>query len=290
MRHAENEPSARDRLPPAPGPLPVDGAPATRIIGCCGWSVSGNVQAEFPGPGSHLQRYARRYAGVEISSSFYRHHQHATYARWAASVPSGFRFAVKLPRGVTHERRLAGTMPEIADFLAETAGLGTARGPLLIQLPPSLAFQGRTVVRFLEGLRRRYAGELVCEPRHPTWFTGPVAAVLADFQVARVAADPARVPEAALPGGWPGLRYYRLHGSPLMYRSAYDETYLEALARALCAERTPAWCIFDNTMVQAAQRNALSLGERLNGFIPTLAKGPPGQAPGDGALPPAAAR
>jgi len=234
------------------------GSPA-RIIGCCGWSVSGAIQQDFPGPGTHLQRYARCYDGVEISSSFYRHHQHKTYVRWAASVPSGFRFAVKLPRAVTHERRLVGTMPEIELFLAETAGLGTALGPLLIQLPPSLEFQGRTVTRFCEGLRRRHAGEVVCEPRHPTWFTAPASALLEAFHIARVAADPACVPAAAVPGGWAGLCYYRLHGSPIMYRSSYDDAYLITLARSIGAHCAPAWCIFDNTMLQAAQGNALRL-------------------------------
>ena len=238
---------------------PAAGAPALRIIGCCGWSVSGSIQAEFPGMGSHLQRYAMRFAGVEISSSFYRYHQHKTYQRWAASVPSGFRFAVKLPRGITHERRLIGTMPEFEVFLAETAGLGTARGPMLIQLPPSLAFHSRTVARFLDGVRHRFHGELVCEPRHATWFTTDVASVLADFHVARVAADPARVPQAALPGGWSGLRYYRLHGSPVIYRSSYTVEYLETLACSIREEHRSVWCIFDNTMVQAAQRNALEL-------------------------------
>jgi len=261
MRPAEGDTLPRGSLRPSPAPRTApDATPRPlRIIGCCGWSVSGSVQEAFPGSGSHLQRYAGRYAGVEISSSFYRHHQRATYARWAASVPGGFRFAVKFPRGVTHDARLVGTMPEIEAFLDETAGLGSARGPLLIQLPPSLAFQGRTVARFLTGLRRRYAGELVCEPRHPTWFTAGATQLLTEFQIARVAADPARVPEAGVPGAWDGLRYYRLHGSPIIYRSSYDDSYLAALARSIDDDPAPLWCIFDNTMLQAAQRNALQL-------------------------------
>ena len=83
-----------------------------------------------------------------------------------------------------------------------------------------------------------------------------------------MAADPARVPEAGEPGGWPGLVYYRLHGSPRMYYSDYSPAYLDALAASISAARgrgAPAWCIFDNTAAGAATPNALDLLERLEG-------------------------
>lgn len=83
-----------------------------------------------------------------------------------------------------------------------------------------------------------------------------------ESEVARVAADPARVPAAGEPGGWPGLVYFRLHGSPRTYYSAYDEEYLDALASRLAehaAAGRQAWCIFDNTVLGAATRNALDL-------------------------------
>ncbi len=88
--------------------------------------------------------------------------------------------------------------------------------------------------------------------------------MLARYQVARVAADPARVPEAAEPGGWAGLRYWRLHGSPRMYYSAYGAEYLEGLARAVQGD-AEAWVIFDNTASGAALGDALELRELLRG-------------------------
>ena len=106
----------------------------------------------------------------------------------------------------------------------------------------------------------------MCEPRHPTWFGADADSLLARWKVARVAADPARVPEAAEPGGWRDLAYYRLHGSPRIYYSSYDAAYLDALAARiesdLAADRT-VWCIFDNTAAGAAAGNALGLMERL---------------------------
>jgi len=84
---------------------------------------------------------------------------------------------------------------------------------------------------------------------------------LVQYRVARVAADPAAVPSAALPGGWDGLAYYRLHGSPRIYYSAYSEPYLAALAATLRegARSAPVWCIFDNTAQGAATDDALAV-------------------------------
>ena len=85
--------------------------------------------------------------------------------------------------------------------------------------------------------------------------------------VARVAADPARAQGFAAPGGWTGLAYYRLHGSPVMYRSAYGEERLQSYADALAAA-APAqerWCIFDNTASSAATADALTLQRLLEG-------------------------
>ena len=76
-------------------------------IGTAGWTVPKAVAHAFPGEGGHLARYAGRLDAVEINSSFYRPHRPATYARWAECVPKDFRFAVKVPRLVTHELRNA---------------------------------------------------------------------------------------------------------------------------------------------------------------------------------------
>jgi uncharacterized protein YecE (DUF72 family) len=73
------------------------------------------------------------------------------------------------------------------------------------------------------------------------------------------------VPAAAEPGGWPGTVYFRLHGSPRTYYSAYDASYLDALATRLLAAPPGAWCIFDNTALGAATTNALGLLDRLAG-------------------------
>lgn len=235
-------------------------------IGTAGWSIPKQHAADFPDGGSHLQRYGRRLTATEINTSFYRPHRPATYARWAASVPPTFRFAVKVPREISHERRLVDAEAPLERFLSEAGALGERLGPLLLQLPPSLAYDESHALAFLHALRTRFDGNLVVEPRHPTWFTDAVDDVLTRFRAGRVAADPAPVPRAALPGGWPGITYHRLHGSPQMYYSAYGAGYLDATARALrdaAPQARERWCIFDNTAEGAATGDALSILRRL---------------------------
>jgi uncharacterized protein YecE (DUF72 family) len=231
--------------------------------GTAGWAIPRDVRERFAGEGSRLERYAQRFRCVEINSSFYRPHRASTYARWAASVPDDFRFALKVPKEITHTRRFVDAGEPLERFLAETAELGEKRGVLLVQLPPSFAYNAVLVDAFFATVRGRYDGLLACEPRHPTWFTQAAEHALKSARVARVAADPAVVPEAALPGGWDGLVYYRLHGAPRTYYSAYDATALRAVALRVRAATVPAWCIFDNTALDAATANALDLSELL---------------------------
>ena len=230
-------------------------------IGTAAWAIPKVYQDAFPKEGSHLVRYADRFAGVEINSSFYRPHRLSTYQRWADDVPDHFRFAVKMPKTITHERRLRDVGEPLLRFLGEIAGLGDKLGPILIQLPPSLKFDLSAADVFFRLLRDSYGGDIVCEPRHATWFDAEVDTFLTDRRVARVAADPQPHPDARTPGGWRGLAYYRLHGSPKMYYSSYSDEELTQTAgelKGLEAQGISTWCIFDNTAEFAATANALA--------------------------------
>jgi uncharacterized protein YecE (DUF72 family) len=228
------------------------------FIGTAGWSIPKQLSSRFPGERAHLERYARTFNAVEINSSFYRPHRDDTWRKWAASVPEAFRFSVKMPKSITHAPSLR-CDENVAAFIASARQLGGKLGPLLVQLPPSREFHARESTAFFDGIRACFEGDVVCEPRHASWFMPHADGMFAERRIARVAADPARHAGASTPGGWSGLRYYRLHGSPKIYYSTYEPVFLKTLRAELDASTPPVWCIFDNTALGAATANALEL-------------------------------
>jgi uncharacterized protein YecE (DUF72 family) len=246
-------------------------------IGCAGWSIPRVAMSKFDTVGCHLNRYSQVFNSCEINSSFYRFHKKPTWERWAISVPDGFQFSVKAPKNITHEARLRCSSETLSDFFNQASLLREKLGPILVQLPPSLEFVPSVADKFLLTLRGYYAGDVAWEPRHYSWFEPRADELFREYQIARVAADPACVPRASYPGGSPGLAYFRLHGSPRQYYSAYSGEYLNMLAPTLLdlAVTTKVWCIFDNTASGSAIQNALELNKTV---AKTLETGADGQA------------
>jgi len=234
-------------------------------VGTAGWSIPRAAAEHFPVTGTHLQRYAQVFNCVEINSSFYRPHAEKTYRRWAESTPPSFRFAVKMPRSITHESRLTKASDDLARFIGEVNGLDNKLGVLLVQLPPSLVFDMRVASSFFAALRKLYNGPVACEPRQSTWFVPYVDKFLTEHAISRVAADPSVVPIARDAGGATKLIYFRLHGSPRMYWSSYSSQELQAWKSKMAnsGDATSVWIIFDNTAAGFATDNALEIKKRL---------------------------
>ncbi len=228
-------------------------------IGTAGWQVAKTI-GQAPAEGSHLERYAQLFNAVEINSVFYRPHLAKTFERWAATVPEDFRFSVKMHRGVTHERRLTDVRPAQV-FLDMVAALGEKLGPVLVQLPPSLAWSAERE-DFFSALRETYQGAVVLEARHPSWAAADVTKVLKETKISGVAADPPLIRDKVLPTGHPPLAYFRFHGTPRVYWSTYTDDFLsqraEQITVLLKAGRT-VWTIFDNSAAGAAAPDALRL-------------------------------
>lgn len=241
---------------------PLLNAGGSLLVGCAGWSLPKACADAFPPDGSHLERYAAVFPTVEINSSFYRPHKPETYARWADSVPDGFRFAVKVPRAITHDARLVEVDELLDRFQGEAGMLGDKLGCLLVQLPPRFGFVDATAHAFFNTLRARFGCTVAFEARHPSWFSEPASALLRECEVVRVIADPA--------AGQPGEHeptseravYVRLHGTPRIYYSRYPAEEIAAWRARLQAQATAGrtvWCIFDNTAEGASVPNALEL-------------------------------
>jgi uncharacterized protein YecE (DUF72 family) len=226
-------------------------------IGCAGW----NLPKDLRDPAlSYLGRYGQLFNCVEINSSFYRHHQPKTYARWADSVPENFRFSVKVPKAITHTANGGQADPD--RFLSEVRELGNKLGPLLIQFPPKAAFKRAAANELFLRFREKFEGEMVCEPRHSTWFEFEAYDLLKAYSISLVSADPKPVPLS------PGVlecrsRYYRLHGSPKIYHSEYTAEFLRLFVECEALGDAGTWVIFDNTALGHAYYNARALIESV---------------------------
>jgi len=210
-----------------------------------------------------LEYAARCFRSVELNGSFYSLQTPKSYAAWHDATPRGFVFAVKGPRFVTHLKRLRDCEQPLANFFASgLLGLGAKLGPLLWQLPPSLAFDHALLDDFLSLLPRTSAAALALagkrdaarmrgrsllhidrnrrlrhalEVRHPSFATPQAIALLRKHRIALVQADTA--------GKFPYLEdvtadclYLRLHGDAQLYASGYSDEALDAWA-----ERIDAW-------------------------------------------------
>jgi uncharacterized protein YecE (DUF72 family) len=165
---------------------------------------------------------------------------------------------VKVPREITHTAGDGGAT--LDRFLNEIHELGNKLGPLLIQFPPKANFERAAASDFFLSFRGKFHGQIVCEPRHATWFAAEAYELLNAHSILLVGADPKPV------SGAPGVfeyesRYYRLHGSPQMYYSEYTVEFLRQFKKHVALNRAGAWVIFDNTALGHAYHNALALME-----------------------------
>lgn len=228
-------------------------------IGTAGWSVPKAVADLFGDGDSALARYATVFNCCEINTTFYRRHKPETFEKWARSVPEDFRFAVKLPRLITHVARLSRIEKEFASFLEDTSRLGHKRGPLLCQLPPDLAFEPDKVTAALDFMQTEADGALVLEPRHSSWTAPAVDELLGALGIERVFADPPVIENQ--PPSERGYFYLRLHGKPHVYYSPYTQTEIADYA-GLMSQRS--WCVFDNTALGKATENAVIMKNILS--------------------------
>lgn len=240
---------------------------AKSYVGTAAWTIPKEHRSSFNEGGSHLQMYGGKLNAVEINSSFYRDHKPATYERWAESVPEDFRFSVKLSKVFTHMQKLKGGEKNLAENLRGIMNLKSKLGCLLVQLPPSLQFDVEDANGFFENLRATYEGPVAFETRHPSWSTASALDVFQDFRLAAVIADPnptGERPKAFLSAA--ELIYFRLHGSPEIYKSNYEPERLRAYAKQMMSflsSHQQVWCIFDNTTFGHATGNALELRTML---------------------------
>jgi uncharacterized protein YecE (DUF72 family) len=269
---------------------------ATIRVGIAGWTYAGWRGAFYP-PGLvhrlELAYAAERFGSIEINGSFYSLQRPSSYLAWREQVPPGLVFAVKGGRFITHMKKLAGVETALANFFASgMLALGPALGPVLWQLPPTLAFDADRMRAFFDLLPRtttaaaelathhddKLSGDRVwaktdadrplrhaLEVRHDSFCSEEAVQLLAEHDVALVVADTA--------GRWPLLErvtsdfmYVRLHGDKELYVSGYSAEALDSWAariRGWADQGLDVFAYFDNDVKVHAPYDALALMDRL---------------------------
>jgi uncharacterized protein YecE (DUF72 family) len=218
-------------------------------VGTSGWQYR-DWRGRFYPPGvpqrEWLAFYAARFATVEVNNAFYRLPERETFAKWRASTPEDFEVAVKVSRYLTHIKRLRDPAEPVARFLDRAAGLGPKLGPVLLQLPPTLTADTEVLADVL----RRFPAEVrvAVEPRHPSWWAGPVRATLERHGAALCWADRRGRPVTPL---WrtAAFGYLRMHEGRADPRPRYGTRALGSWLDRIAAEFTagdPVCAYFNN--------------------------------------------
>ena len=230
-------------------------------IGCSGWVYKhwrGIFYPEGLPQKRWFERYAEEFDTVEINASFYRLPLASTFEGWRDKAPSGFRYAIKVNRFITHLKKLAGVDEEIARFIALTRPLGPALGPLLYQLPPSLHLNLERLEAFLKLL----PGDIhhVFEFRHKSWYVPETYALLDRYGVSFCVHDMrGSICERIAVGP---IVYVRFHGGTGKYWGRYSDEKLlgwtDWLIEQSGAGRS-CWCYFNNDIHGHAIEDARTL-------------------------------
>lgn len=193
------------------------------FVGTSGFSYSGWRGSFYPRrikSTDMLAYYAQHLGTVEVNTTFYRTQPEDVITGWAASVPPGFRFAVKAHRRITHNRRMPNLEEAVRVLAEETDGFGDRLGPVLFQLPPTAPFDPGRVERIVALLPANW--RVAFQFRHRSWHTPEVAGLLEQYGAALVHGD-----GEAEPGllGRGAFIYLRLR------REAYSSQRLTAWAQ-----------------------------------------------------------
>ena len=218
------------------------------------------TQAQYPAEykgASRLTYYASLYNSIEINSTFYKLPQASTVRKWGESVPDHFRFTFKLSKSITHSKGLAFNSGEVTAFLDTVGHIGSKKGCILVQFPPSVKHDQLDSVEDLVGQLKAAdpKGEwrLALEFRNRGWYTEATYHFLQQYGVTPVVHDfpSCPTPDREAEGEWV---YLRFHGPGGKYRGSYSDEELGERSKQVkswMAKGKRVYAYFNNTMGEA---------------------------------------
>ena len=235
------------------------------FIGCSGFSSrdwKGILYPEDTPAKDYLKAYSQKFNTVEINSTFYRRPMAKTLDNWYNLSAGDFKFFIKIPKSITHIKKLENTKEEVQIFCDHiSGGIKEKLSGFLFQMPPSFHYSVAHLEQLCESVDSRYHN--VVEFRHNSWWREEVFKILHDNNIVFSGVSiPKDIPEEVINNNDSTL-YYRLHGKPVMFKSAYSEEFLMQLAEDIKKCNITAYILFNNTWGDAAIKNALFLKSLL---------------------------
>ena len=234
-------------------------------IGCSGFHYK-----EWKGifyPGSLPQKewfkfYTHKFNTLELNVSFYRFPILSSLEKWYNTAPDNFSFAVKVPRLITHYKKFSGCSRLIDDFYTlVTKGLKEKLGPVLFQLPPKYAYTKDRLDLIVKSMYKEFKN--VIEFRDASWWTPSVFTRFKKEKLIFCGIDYPGLPNDPIKTS--PIAYYRFHGKPRLYYSAYKKKELKIIADSILGNKNvaKAYIFFNNTATPAAIKNANLLKKYL---------------------------
>lgn len=237
------------------------------FIGTSGWSYYSFRGFFYPPslkPRDWLKFYSQYFNTVEINATFYRTPRSSTFKKWYEETPEDFVFSVKAPKIITHIKKLKEIEEPLEIFLKSLAPLKEKARVLLFQLPPSFSYEKELIENFLKQLPVKDY-RCVIEIRHKSFHQEEFTELLKKYGVCLCFSDCGERYPSWYEVQTADFLYLRLHGSPKLYVSNYEEEDLERIINLIRSFQVKeVYVYFDNTSLGYAVKNALTLKEKLS--------------------------
>jgi len=235
-------------------------------IGCSGFYNADWKGSLYPADSQNkdfLKLYSQTFDIVEINSTFYRKPTAKTLQKWVDETPDHFKFFIKIPKTISHQKPFENKKEEILEFCNHIkTHLGEKLAGFLFQFPPSFHNTQENMNWLKENLL--YDHLIVVEFRHVSWWNDEVFGIFRENEwIFSGTSFPGNLPEDVIVSN-PNIGYYRLHGKPTLYKSPYSEEFLKDLAEKIKSTKKEFYVMFNNTWGTSAIENSLYLKKILD--------------------------
>lgn len=230
-------------------------------IGCSGFSNNdwkGTLYPEDAKSKDFLMLYSQQFNAVEINSTFYRKPTAITLQKWFDETPHDFRFFIKIPKTITHEKRMENCTEDIAEFCNHIQHhLKEKLAGFLYQFPPSFKNSEENLKLIVKNIDISYLN--VIEFRHESWWNAQVYKILEENKIIFSGVSfPGKLSDEVMINS-DEILYYRLHGKPILYKSEYSQDFLDDLAEKIRNSNLKSYIFFNNTWGVSAIKNGIYL-------------------------------